>query len=82
VSLAYRHPFAASLGAAVLCAVVALPFGDASGGWNLISAPLVAAGLGALLVRHRRTKWALTAAGLTLLLMLCVLVVIVAFWGI
>jgi uncharacterized protein YegP (UPF0339 family) len=73
----------------VICAGVFLPLGDATGGLNLLLAPLIAGVAAALLARHGRLGTRPTpiglgclAAALTFLTMLAVIFFVIAVWGI
>jgi hypothetical protein len=67
-------------------AAAALPFGDASEGWNFRLAPVAAGVAVALLMRRsgqkRMTVLGCAAAVLTVLFMFATLFVLIAVWGI
>ena len=67
-------------------AAAALPFGDASEGWNFILAPVAAGVAVALLMRRygqkRTTVLGCAAAALTVFLMFATVFVVIAIWGI
>jgi uncharacterized protein YegP (UPF0339 family) len=73
----------------VTCAGVFLPFGDATGGRNLLLAPLAAGVITAVVARYARLgpwpaqiRLGCLAAALTLATMLAVIFFILVFWGV
>jgi hypothetical protein len=69
---------------AACCAAAALPFGDASSGFNFIVGPVAAGIVARVLLRRypRAIASAAAAAVLTFMLMAAAVFVIIAVWGI
>jgi hypothetical protein len=77
----YEPPFFAVL-LSPLCVVAAAPFGDSSGGWNFILAPVVAAAATWVLANRPSIGWSICAAFLTETLLLLLIAFILVVWGI
>jgi hypothetical protein len=75
---------AAVLAVALCSAALALPFGDASGGWNFAAGPLLAGVVSGAFLRSRSNWFAVLAVAsvvVTLLLMIITVLVVIAVWG-
>jgi hypothetical protein len=68
--------------ASPLCVLIALPFGDVSGGWNFMVAPLAAATATFVVAKRSSVGWSLWAAFLTEALLLIIIAIVVVGWGV